>query len=269
MKKILIPTDFSERAENAADFAIRLFGKDQVEYIFCNAYYALPTTNTVEINVIEPLAEHSKEKLTEWQMKVAEKYDIDLNQLDTSSTYGMPKDAVLQYAEDHAIDCIVMGTKGASGLEGLFFGSNTLGVAKETKIPLISVPENSSWNDLSHIAIGLDKENLSASRLYLIRELAEKWKSNISLVHVHQPEGQLPTEILKKEEDFFEGLDVSLEVIEGKDIEETLAEFVHNKDIDLLVLVRRELNFLERLFQVSITRKFCLHAEVPVVVVPE
>lgn len=61
MKKILLPTDFSNNARNAAEYAIEMFGYNDVEYILLNTYTEIFITTDVLISIIKLLKKELKE----------------------------------------------------------------------------------------------------------------------------------------------------------------------------------------------------------------
>lgn len=54
---------------------------------------------------------------------------------------GVPETAILEYADDHGIDMIAMGTHGRDGLDGYLVGSVTERVIRRTDVPVVVVRE--------------------------------------------------------------------------------------------------------------------------------
>jgi nucleotide-binding universal stress UspA family protein len=57
----------------------------------------------------------------------------------TAVVRGSPGDAVLEYADDHHVDVIVMGTTGRTGIDRYLLGSTTERVLRHARVPVLAV----------------------------------------------------------------------------------------------------------------------------------
>jgi nucleotide-binding universal stress UspA family protein len=57
----------------------------------------------------------------------------------TAVEYGTPHSAILEYADDHAVDLVVMGTHGRTGVERYLLGSVTEKVVRLADPPVVTV----------------------------------------------------------------------------------------------------------------------------------
>ena len=115
MKKILVPTDFSETANKARDYAIQLAQLIEAEIILLNTFhipYSGASAGTL-IN-LDKIALEESEKAMELQLEY-----INLNysnvKFRTLCAPGLLVDSVRKISNKDEIDLIVMGTTGASG----------------------------------------------------------------------------------------------------------------------------------------------------------
>ena len=133
-KKIIVPTDFSEREEVERDFAWDLakgFGSE------------LTLLHVLELHdfefsprVLEDLMESLLERLK--RRKTREKADLQVKE----DVYRAVNAAVgfAEYAETHNFDLIVISTCVQSKLERFFLGSTTEKVISFTEIPIFAIP---------------------------------------------------------------------------------------------------------------------------------
>ena len=133
-KKIIVPTDFSEREEAERDFAWDLakgFGSE------------LTLLHVLELHdfefsprVLEDLMESLLERLK--RRKTREKADLEVKE----DVYRAVNAAVgiAEYAEAHSFDLIVISTCVQSKLERFFLGSTTEKVISYTEIPIFAIP---------------------------------------------------------------------------------------------------------------------------------
>jgi universal stress protein A len=124
--RILVPTDFSTASDAALDFAktiARTFGaslhllhvfEDPVVTVgFTEAYAPLPPTTRVAL--VEDAGRQLASRLSDEER---DRYDATAQVVSGSSAM-----AIVEYAQDHDIDLIVMGTHGRTGMAHLLIGS--------------------------------------------------------------------------------------------------------------------------------------------------
>ena len=143
LKKILVPTDFSDNSDEAIRWGASLAEK----------YAALMLLLHVIPPVLEEASTHgsaSEEIIMELEAKVeARLYEIVLTDLDDTRpvsvkiAVGKPAEEILRVAGEEAVDLIVMGTHGHSGLAHmLLLGSTAETVVRMAACPVFTVRAN-------------------------------------------------------------------------------------------------------------------------------
>ncbi|AXT62318.1 universal stress protein [Aquimarina sp. AD10] len=140
MKKILVPTDFSDNAYNALYYATRLFKNEPC------LFYILNTLDTDKSTLLgkqgEQLVNESKEKLIEVFHSITRDTEDYKHSFDIISTSQKLITTIESIVAEKQINLIVMGTKGATGAKGFFIGSNTSNIIQKIKCcPVLAVPE--------------------------------------------------------------------------------------------------------------------------------
>jgi len=140
-ERILVPTDGSNTASLAATHAIQ---------VAAEADAALHIVHVVDLTAVS--GEYGTGRILETmrtagQQAVDELVDqateADISTVEASILSGSPSRAVIDYATDRDVDCIVMGTHGRSGLDRLLLGSVTEKVVRLAEMPVLSVsPQN-------------------------------------------------------------------------------------------------------------------------------
>ena len=140
MKNILLPTDFSENSWNAIKYAIHFFEKET-----CNFYLLyVNRLNNALINdspyiasgdVLEDVYTTSaKLELNKILKRILKEFSLNKrHRFYKLSDYNFFIESIRKHVEEKNIDCIVMGTKGASGLKKIIAGSNTGDVITKVK----------------------------------------------------------------------------------------------------------------------------------------
>ncbi|WOD42070.1 universal stress protein [Hwangdonia lutea] len=140
MKKILVPTDFSEQAENALKVAAQLAKQHHCE---------IHLLHIVEIPMHKVDALSSYNNLPEaiYFMKLANKQFKDLKakpylkdlvvheHVDLHEIFK----GIFQTCKKHHIDLVVMGSNGVSGLREMLIGSNTEKVVRTSETPVLVI----------------------------------------------------------------------------------------------------------------------------------
>ena len=135
MKNILLPTDFSENSWNAIKYAIRFFETsacnfyllhvDRLSYMVAGDIPYTATENVIEEVYTKP----AKMKLRKILKQISETFPEHKNhKFYTHTDYNFFIESIENFVEEKEIDCIVMGTKGATGLSQYLIGTNTYDV---------------------------------------------------------------------------------------------------------------------------------------------
>ena len=159
IKKILVPTDFSEQAENALRVAADLAKKHQSE-IYLLHMLELP------MQLVDGASGGAKSDLPEalFFMKLAhQKFENMMNApflegitVHETAEFDGAFEGIMDYAKKYEIDLVVMGSHGSSGLQGLFIGSNTEKVVRNSEIPVLVIKKNQENFDVRKFVYALD-----------------------------------------------------------------------------------------------------------------
>lgn len=141
IQNILLATDFSESAVEAQRYALALTiplgAKLHVLHIVKDPYPLPSATGVKAAPVVDPLPKiisAAEKKLTEQIAADRERYPEIL----PAVKVGDPVSQILDYANTHAIDLIILGTHGRSGLSHLIIGSVAEKVVRMAKCPVLT-----------------------------------------------------------------------------------------------------------------------------------
>ena len=123
-KSILVPTDFSENADQVLD----LFKADQ----FQNSH--------ITVLNVQTMPKPGKQDKLDVRVKILK--DFGINAVQSETKHGNIWVEITEYADKNSISLIVMGSQGKGQLEELFIGSNSLRVARYTRKPLLLIPSD-------------------------------------------------------------------------------------------------------------------------------
>lgn len=139
--RILVPTDGSDAVGPAVETAL------DVARTYDATLHALyivepPSSATTAAdgftgidNLLEVLEQEGNRATEEIAARAT---DADV-ETETAVERGNPRDDILEYAADHDVDLIVMGTHGRTGVKRTLLGSVTEGVVRHSEIPVLTV----------------------------------------------------------------------------------------------------------------------------------
>ena len=270
MKTILVPTDFSKNAENAIDFAIAFAKKEDAKLILLHAYhYTYPISDfPVEIiaEEISAVQKNSEENLKKLCLDIMQNKKVRCERI---CKEGLATDVILEVSNKIHPDFIVMGTKGASGMKEVFFGSNTAIVIEKSQYPVIAVPDGTLFHGIKKITYATNYYESDMDAIKKLSEIAEPFKAVINVLHIADgefiPEGE--NELLKqfvsrvsKKVDYN---NFSFQVIIGEDIEKELGNYLKNDSTDLFSMSTLHRTLWKKLFGKSITKRVAYHTHIP------
>lgn len=268
IKTILVPTDFSDPSLKAIQYAATIAGETSSKIIIFHAV-SLHLSATIEepqFYVAGELEKIENEQLVHLKHQLQKRYPSI--QFDSVSRTGFPVESIKEAAVEMNADLIVMGTRGANGIKGLMVGSNTSSLIEHTQIPVLAVPEETIYSGIRKIAFATNMQKDDIRCLKLIIEMFSAQQPDITLVHIedgHQrdPEAALSNWFLNEVIPAIEYPKLKAECISETDIVRSLDEYLSTNKTDLLVTATKRRNFIERIFDRSITRKLVFHSTIP------
>lgn len=279
MKNILIPTDFSDNAWNAIQYGMALFKKIKCTF---HIVYVHPTTTYIggDATVIvapkmleEEILKESREKIQK-VLKAIERLPVNTKHtFNTEVLYGFFTDHIKQAVIDKNIDLIIMGTKGASGLKAVSMGSNTGNVITKVPCAVLAVPEDTTYRNPKEVGFPTDFQlDYDTKVLENVKELLLLHKSALRFLYLSNKGGGLSPFQTKNREflkDYFNSTERSFHTLTGKKLDEAVQHFVESRNLDMIVMVAKNLNFLERILFRPRVEKISYHTTVPFLVLHE
>ena len=276
MKNILFPTDFSENSWNAIQYTLELFKEEPCNFYVFNSY-RLPAYTTDDF-MVSSTNDSLEETLFNINNENLDKVIQRINKLKKNPKHTFRKvleynfflDAIQEVVKKNGIDLIAMGTKGASGAKEIFIGTNTGDVINKVKVPLLVIPENTVFKPPKEIAFPTD-HNVFYERIALrtLIKIAELHKSTIRVIHVKMDKTALNAEQLANKNFVFECLDklnVSYHTLHNLLLEDALNCFTQSRDIDMIAMVPKNLNFFQKIFFKPKVEEISFHTNIPLLV---
>ncbi len=252
MKKILIPTDFSEAANNALEAAIQIAKKsDQdlslilVNVIDLDRYF---TTNEageyVDARTDEKYKQHLIHSSGEKLGKLIEEYQ--LSNAEAKVEMGDVVAIINDYVENQGVDLIVIGAHTTSAYQEMLFSSTTDRVIRTVLCPVLSVRGKINQLKADNIVFATNLDEAHDRVFEQIKEIQRLFGSTLHLVYINTPSEfynhrriqSMKEEFLKKYP--FENYTFS--IYDDFTVETGVAHFLEDSEADMLALASTHFN---------------------------
>lgn len=274
MEIILVSTDFSSTALNAAKYAAQLSSKlKSKKIIIYHSYYQENTEMVMVTDVLVPIPGDDS--------AIKEEALNNLEQIKTELTAIAHEDieielitddrpllkAIKEIVQKENVDIVVGGMHGAGDEGRNSVGKHTANLIKNRKFSFLVIPANVHYEDIKIAVLACDLREISESiPADQIKEFINKLQSKLIVVNVEHTESRTAAEYLEEETELhsiLNDLNPEFHYIDHKNTIEGIFKFTKEQHADLLVAVPKELGFIEQLFHESATKKLAVNTPLP------
>ncbi|MEN8187882.1 MAG: universal stress protein [Bacteroidota bacterium] len=265
--KILVPTDFSKLSLIAINYALDFGEIINAEFIIVHVVNTkTPNMARIESKKLgEAIREFAEKDMVQLIGKI-KKDRKDHTKITHKIIYGFSFENVIEeFALKNDVDIIIMGTKGATGLKKIFFGSNATSIIENSSIPVLTIPEYATYNSLENIVYASDLINLEQELEKLI-PIAVLYKAWIHVLHITsniEEEDEKTKLMVSKLEKRFNYPKVKIHEVVNEDIEAGINQYIADIDADMLAMYTHHLTVFELLFGKSITQDIAFQTRIP------
>ncbi|MCM4172366.1 universal stress protein [Arenibacter sp. TNZ] len=279
MKQILVPTDFSENAWNALLYGLDLFQNTKCIFYLLHVNPvtgysgASSTIQKTSLTLKENLLNTSMGEMRIWMERI-EKLPVNTKHMFFPLIhFNYFIDTIKSEVQHKNIDLIIMGTKGATGLKKATIGSNTGDVITKVKCPLLAVPEDVEYIRPKEIVFPTDYQiGYDLKVLDSLIEMTNMNKAVLRILHISKKGEELNQEQLKNKDflqDYLLDVDHSFHSLTGTKLETAVQCFTESRDIDMISMVAKNLNFFQKILFRPAVEEISYHTKVPFLVLHE
>jgi nucleotide-binding universal stress UspA family protein len=278
MIKVLVPFDFSQTANFALNFATGL--SSNYPNIEVTVLHVIETPVATGMGTMGgglesipdfenqiffmELVEARKKQLK----KIEESYTDVVLKVKTKMILGSVFKGISEYINDQGPDLIVMGSKGASGLEEVLVGSNTEKVVRNATCPVITIKAETDVSKMKKVVFASDFRDSSDEIANRIKRIQAVFDAQFYFVVVNTP-GNFETtrESMNRIRAFaqkhqFEN--IKAEVYNSLSEESGIIEFADDIDADMIAMTTHGRTGLLHLITGSIAEDVVNHSKRPV-----
>lgn len=275
MKTILLPTDFSKNSINAINYAVALCKHIECKFYILNVQKAstfisddmmVPNATATIYNTIVDVAKKSINNII---IKIENKYNNKKHHFSAVVDYDNFIDSINQVSEKYNVDLIIMGTKGASGVSKILFGSNTVKVIQRSKVPVLAIPEHCEFSSLDKIGFITSFKTLyNFKNLKLLKYFTDLNYSELFILHAlvnddFASELDKNYDLFKQnfEKTIFKNLQVN-----DNNVYEAIHTFAKTNAVKMIAMCITKHSFFERLFIMHTFETIAFNIDVPFLV---
>lgn len=285
MKTILVPTDFSPAAANAADYALFLAQHLQADLLLTHAfkvpaesraaaqsawppedYEAVRQETTRELDQLRhTLEKEAAKEVSPPFFPAGIKGITELGDITTT---------VRNLVGQYQVPLVVVGMSGAGLLQRFILGSSSRDLIEKATFPVLLIPSKPAPRQLRKIAFATDLSKADIDIIHSLTSLARPFNADILIAHVtdakydqsvHQ---HLVDEFLREVTCKANYDRIYYRHIKSMDVDHGLDWLSEHGMIDMLVMVHRPHPVLERIIKGSHTQRLARHVQVPLLVFP-
>jgi len=285
MKTILVTTDFSLGANNAARYAIQLAKGLKAGITLCNAF-KVPAEAPMAAQIAWPLEDYDSlksETLEELRLLAEVLTEDELSNpdahgyhptIDYTAAVGTVSDVARNLVENRKLSMVVMGMSGAGMISRMVLGSNSHDMIEKANFPVFLIPPAARFNGIHKIAFATDLSTGDMEVIHSLAGLAYPFNAEILLAHVTDEKYDDPKQ-QHKVDSFLNDITCKMDYpriyyrhIKSMDVEHGLDWLAEHGQIDILAMMHRRHNIFEQIFKGSHTQHMARRTELPLLVFP-
>jgi Universal stress protein UspA and related nucleotide-binding proteins len=271
MQAILLPVDFSPTSRNAAIYAAELARVLKTRLLLFHAYL-LPTPISevpYALVTVDNLQKENEDQIRKEAAFLHQEYGVETEWL---VRIGTASDEIKALTKERSFSLIVMGMKGAGGLDKII-GSTTTNVTRKVKTPVLVIPHDAGYRPISCITYASDFSYTTSSQLFApLLELAQAYGSTINILHVrqqHSSAADAEKEGRTKTEELFQEVDHEYVTTVETNVTQGISKYLKDHACELLVMVAHKHTFLERIFSKKHTTAMVYETHVPLLILQD
>lgn len=270
MKRILVPTDFSQHAEYALKVAAQIAKKNNGE-IFLLHMLELPNEGKDAVS-----QGHDIPEIMYFKKRAEEKLDEItnaeyLNNIDVSVIIKIEGtfEGIIGISKKNEIDLIVMGSHGSNGFKEMIIGSNTEKVVRTSEVPVLVIKKDTGDFNVNKFVFASDFSDEVSKTFENAVEFSNKFGAHLHLVSINTPNNFKSTTVAEKiMSDFvskFKINNFTTHIYNDVNVEKGILNFANSIDADLIGMSTHGRRGLAHFFNGSISEDLVNHSVRPVV----
>ena len=294
---LLIPVDFSDSSLLAVKMGFSLARRLSVHPVLLNSFVAplfSPSGNAMavitgetsdavdesieEAVAIKDLMAAAAKKMSRFKSKVSQlQKEGKLPELKFSTTVleGVPEEVILNYCDQTPPMLVVMATRGVEKKEEDLIGSVTAEVLDSCRVPVLTVPDNSSEIEIRNIKrlmlfCNIDQHDVLA--VDALMRMFDYPDCNITLVPAVEKRksvSKTKLEVLCQYfNDNYPSANFKIAIPDGKDYRRDVDKIIGEEHIQMMIVPNKKTNIFSRIFHPTMAHRFLFERDIIMLALP-
>lgn len=282
MKTVLVPTDFSKPADNAALYAVHIASYLKANIELCHAFF-VPVDTVAMGQVGWPLYDYDTLKqeallqldklLNVMEREVPDTADGFCPAIVAGAEASGTVHLIVDLVKKKQAGMVVMGISGSGAVTKFFAGSTSRELIGLAHFPVLLVPPAFVFKPIKKIAFASDLSSADIKVIHALAGFARYFNAEIVIVHVDSDSAEYDA---GKADVFLNEVTCKINYdkiyyreISSSSVNDGLQWLSDHHWVDLLVMVHRKGTAVDRLFKGSLTKKQADRVKIPLLVLPE
>lgn len=273
-KRILVAVDFStysmKACQTAFSIAKELDAKVKILHVYNNIYFPtqIPFADALKNDGDISILDKSRKQMLDLCVEIDK--NIEAGKFPSvnysySLREGIVEEEIESFIEEYKPMLLVLGKRGTNDNRTNILGSVTADIIEMTDIPVLAIPENSSFEgakDVRHIAFftNIHRRDIYSFD-YLVNHLLPYKGLKITLVHIitDARNGKWSeSDLLKLQESFtqkYSDMNIGYKLINETDFVQGIKDFIETEKVDIVAVNTQRRSLWGRMFLPSNSRK--------------
>lgn len=281
MKRIIIPTDFSEESNSLVHYGIHAANALNSEIILINVIDSAQISSEIEPDIVQSVPDVQQAKILAEKIKVLYEKFMDqireeyktLPSIHFEIKVGKYATALRNEGNKEKNSVLLLSTEDEKGIFGTSLESKEEFILDQTKCPIWFIPPAYEYKPIDRIVYATDMNEADMEALKEVSTFAEPYSANIYSVHITEDE-KFAEQI--KEMGFVDSIrnkigyqKINLFTVYNDHTTDAINEFADGVNADLTAILKKNRSFLQSIFSKSHTKSLIIESPIPVMVFHE
>ncbi|MBT0810840.1 universal stress protein [Litoribacter ruber] len=237
MKRIVVPIDFSQYAENAFKTAIKIASKGDASITCVNVVYSdmewdrLSQGEKLKHPDLLDLYAEAEDKLKAFVMD-HKAHDIPIEAV---TLVGLPAERIVELAEKQAADLIVIGAYGKGYEPGNYIGGTIQRVLRHAHCPVLAVKKVMNLSDFKKFTFASLFTDESRPAFIKMQPILQTMGSSVHCLYVNTPENFIPNHKIERQMVHFingnSGVPINRHIFNHAEVEKGIMDFSTSNNV--------------------------------------
>ena len=252
MKTIIIATDFSATALNAAHYAVKMAEVVHADILLVNVFEVLANYGEIAFDVnVDKLTKDATDDLSKLKTELLLNTKVNITTIVRLGVFSQELETMCNETKPYAV---VMGSQGKTATERFFFGSHVLDTMRELEWPVLAVPPKALFKEIYRIGLAYDfKTAVEDTIIEKIKLTATDFNAELHVLNFER-EDNFDAEYVStsnKLERDLKPFELKFHFVASNHIDKSIVEFVDKNYINLLIIMPKHHSVIEKMFSKS------------------